>query len=236
MKIPAPKEVEELLPELVPESAVYVADEDLRVVYTNDEWSRFAGANEGMALVGPALDTNLLDNMSAKERERWESIYRLLLDGELSHYEEDFICSSPRERRIYRLRSTPLKQENGGTLLLHHTVRVDDKAEEREDMRRRLKALDFDLAQVKREYKSPGLRPPARSCRLLQPPIRLPLGGSGRESTPWNVYSPSAIARRMVASFEVAREPGASRSTSKADLPGSRGGNSGSFGRGRGAG
>ena len=63
MKIPAPKEVEELLPELVPESAVYVADEDLRVVYTNDEWSRIAGANEGMALVGPALDTNLLDEI-----------------------------------------------------------------------------------------------------------------------------------------------------------------------------
>lgn len=120
-------EIERLLPDMVPGAALYVADQDLRVIYANDEWRRFALGNEGMELAGPAWNTNLLDNMSGKERERWESIYGLLLDGQLSHYEEDFICSSPDERRIYRLRSTPVKKDDGSTLLVHRTVRVDDK-------------------------------------------------------------------------------------------------------------
>ena len=152
-------EIERLVPEMAPETALYVADEDLRVVYTNDQWHRFARENEGMKLVGPAWNTNLLDNMSGKERERWASVYSLLLDGRLSHYEEDFICSSPDERRIYRLRTTPVKKEDGSTLLVHHTVRIDDKAEEREDMRRRLRDLELDPEQVKREYTSRVLKP-----------------------------------------------------------------------------
>ncbi|MFT5733109.1 MAG: hypothetical protein ACJA0P_002229 [Planctomycetota bacterium] len=156
--------IEQLLPEMAPGTALYVANQDLRVVYTNDEWRRFALGNEGMELAGPAWDTNLLDSMSGKERERWSAIYGLLLDGQLSHYEEDFICSSPDERRIYRLRSTPVKNEDGSTLLVHHTVRVDDKAEEREDMRRRMKALELDPEQVKREYTS----------RVLEPRIGVP--------------------------------------------------------------
>jgi serine phosphatase RsbU (regulator of sigma subunit) len=158
------EELERLLPEVTPESALYVADQDLRVVYTNEEWHRFASENDGLELVGPAWNTNLLDNMSGKERERWASIYRLLLDGSLSHYEEDFICSAPDERRIYRLRSTPVRKEDGSTLLVHHTVRIDDKAEEREDMRRRLRALELDPEQVKREYTN----------RVLQPRVEVP--------------------------------------------------------------
>lgn len=157
-------EIEQFLPEMTPGTALYVANQDLRVVYANDEWRRFALGNEGMELAGPAWDTNLLDSMSGKERERWSAIYGLLLDGQLSHYEEDFICSSPDERRIYRLRSTPVKKEDGSTLLVHHTVRVDDKAEEREDMRRRMKALELDPEQVKREYTS----------RVLEPRIGVP--------------------------------------------------------------
>ncbi|MFT5080845.1 MAG: hypothetical protein ACI84E_001503 [Planctomycetota bacterium] len=157
-------EIERLLPDMVPGAALYVADQDLRVIYANDEWRRFALGNEGMELAGPAWNTNLLDNMSGKERERWESIYGLLLDGQLSHYEEDFICSSPDERRIYRLRSTPVKKDDGSTLLVHHTVRVDDKPEEREDMRRRLRALEIDPAQVKHEY----------TTRVLEPRVGVP--------------------------------------------------------------
>lgn len=152
-------EIERLTSGLSDDSTLYVADENLRVVYTNEEWRRFAEGNLGAELTGPAWNTHLLENMSGKERKRWASIYELLLSGELSHYEEDFICSSPDERRIYRLRSTPVAGDDGATLLVHHTVRIDDKAEEREGMRSRLLALDTDPEQVEREYRSRVLAP-----------------------------------------------------------------------------
>jgi serine phosphatase RsbU (regulator of sigma subunit) len=158
-------ELDRLVPDVTPDSTLYVADEELRVVYTNEEWRRFAKDNKGLELIGPKWNTRLLDNMSGKTRARWAAIYELLLEGRLPHYEEDFICSSPRERRIYRLRITPAAKEEGdGTWLVHHTVRVDDKAEEREAVRRRLRALEADPEQVRREYRS----------RVLEPRIEVP--------------------------------------------------------------
>ena len=38
--------------EVDPKDMLYVADRGLLIVYTNDEWSRFAGANHGALLVG----------------------------------------------------------------------------------------------------------------------------------------------------------------------------------------
>lgn len=157
-------EIERLAPELAADSTLYVADENLRVVHTNQEWSNFARDNGGPELTGPGRGAHLLENMSGKERERWASIYELLLSGQLSHYEEDFICSSPDERRIYRLRSTPVTRDDGGKLLVHHTVRIDDKPEEREGMRIRVRALDSDPEQVRREYEG----------RVLAPTIEVP--------------------------------------------------------------
>lgn len=171
-------EIESLFPDLTGESTLYVADENLRVVYTNDEWRRFSQDNRGPVLASPGQDSHLLANMSGREKERWAAIYALLLSGELSHYEEDFICSSPDERRIYRLRSTPVKDDDR-TLLVHHTVRIDDKAEQREGMRGQLRALDTDPEQVRREYEGRVLEP-----RISAPGFRVaqylkPLGDVG---------------------------------------------------------
>ena len=74
-------EIERLVPEVEPDSTLYVADENLRVVYTNEQWHQFARDNRGLELLGPAWNTHLLENMSGTERERWASIYGLLLDG-----------------------------------------------------------------------------------------------------------------------------------------------------------
>jgi hypothetical protein len=172
-------EIARLAPNVTADSTLYVADENLRVVYTNQEWRRFARDNRGAELAGPTWNTHLLENMSGGERQRWASIYELLLSGQLSHYEEDFICSSPDERRIYRLRSTPVARDDGGTLLVHHTVRIDDKAEEREGMRIRLQALDSDPEQVRHEYQRRVLAP-----RVAVPGFRVaqslrPLGDAG---------------------------------------------------------
>ena len=56
--------IESLLPDVEPDSTLYVADEKLRVVYTNEEWRRFAEDNKGLELAGPEWNTRLLDNMS----------------------------------------------------------------------------------------------------------------------------------------------------------------------------
>ena len=148
-------ELARLVPDLDPAATLYVADKDLVVVFSNDEWRRFAESNAGDALVGPRWNTGLLDNMSGRAKSRWASIYDLLLDKRLSHYEEDFICSSPQERRIFRLRITPVELPGkDGVWLVHHTVRIDDSAEEREDLRRRLRELETDVGLLEREYRA----------------------------------------------------------------------------------
>ena len=167
-------EIGRLLPDVDADSMVYVADEELRLVYTNTQWQSFANDNGGTQLAVPPRSTHLLESMGGKQRERWASIYELLLDGQLSHYEEDFICSSPEEHRIYRLRSTPVRDEHGKRFLVHHTVRIDDKAEEREAMRSRLQALDADPEQVEQEYHervvAPRLEVPGfRVAQFLRP-------------------------------------------------------------------
>jgi serine phosphatase RsbU (regulator of sigma subunit) len=151
----AEADLERLVPHLDPDSTLYVADEDLRVIYSNEAWNRFAAANAGAGLVGPARNTRLLANMSGTAKDRWKSIYDLLRAQRLPHYEEDFICSSPQERRIYRLRVTPVQRPDGaGTWLVHHAVRIDDSAEEREDLRRRLRELESDPGLLESEYRT----------------------------------------------------------------------------------
>jgi serine phosphatase RsbU (regulator of sigma subunit) len=148
-------ELARLVPDIDPTATLYVADERLRIVFSNEEWRSFAMQNAGEKLTDPSWDSGLLDNMSGSAKERWAAVYGLLLDKRLSHYEEDFICSSPQERRIFRLRITPVESPgNEGTWLVHHTVRIDDSAAEREDLRRRLRQVESDVGLLERVYRT----------------------------------------------------------------------------------
>ena len=91
---------------------LYVADRDLNIVYSNAEWSRFAADNHGGKLLEGGWNGNVLANLMGKERDRWQHIYRLLLEGRLPHHQETMNCSSPTERRIYHLRVTPERDES----------------------------------------------------------------------------------------------------------------------------
>jgi hypothetical protein len=136
-----------------PDDTLYVADRDLNVVHFNQEWSRFAAENKGRKLLQADWNTNLLANLSGKERERWSHIYRLLLEGRLPHHQEQMICSSPSERRIYQLRITPKKNEQGDVAwLVHHNVRIDDRPDAVERVGRQLAQLD-DPDQALREFR-----------------------------------------------------------------------------------
>jgi hypothetical protein len=125
--------IDDLLPpDVDPGDTLYVVDQDLNVAFTNEEWANFAVRNKGRRVLQLGRSRNLLENMSGKEKERWSHIYRLLLEGRIPHHEEDFICSSPVERRIFRLRITPKKDERGEVAhLVHHTRRIDDERGDR---------------------------------------------------------------------------------------------------------
>jgi hypothetical protein len=113
---------------------LYVADSDLRVVHVNDGWRSFARQNNGEQVLGEGWNRHVLDNFSGSERTRWQAIYRALLSGQLPHHEEDFICPSPVERRLYHLRITPRHDDEGEVaFLVHHAVRIDAQDPEAED-------------------------------------------------------------------------------------------------------
>jgi hypothetical protein len=102
------KKLERLLPsDVAADDTLYVVDRELKLVYANEAWMRFATGNKGERLLAKDWNPNVLDNMSGKSKERWTHIYRLLLESRLPHHQEELICSSPSERRLYRLRITP---------------------------------------------------------------------------------------------------------------------------------
>ena len=156
----------EILPPGVrPDDTLYVADRNLDIVYSNDEWFRFATENEGQRLLSDDWNQNVLANFRGAQRDRWRHIYELLLAGRLPHHEETMNCSSPVERRIYRLRITPRKDASGRIAwLVHHNARVDDQPQAVERVGRQLRQLDdadhlteaFRRSIVERELRLPS--------------------------------------------------------------------------------
>jgi serine phosphatase RsbU (regulator of sigma subunit) len=153
-----------LPPDVQPRDTLYVADKDLNVIFTNEEWTGFAARNKGRRVLQVGRNLNLLENMSGREKERWRHIYRLLLEGRIPHHEENFICSSPVERRIYRLRITPKKDQNGQVShLVHHTRSIDDERSVLDRLGQQLGALE-DPERLTQEYQD----------RIIKRRIRIP--------------------------------------------------------------
>jgi len=147
-----------LPPDVEPGDALYIVDKDLNLVYTNEDWRRFALENKGRKILGEGWNPNVLDNMSGKQRQRWSHIYRLLLAGRLPHHQESFNCSSPVERRIYRLRITPKEDASGKVAwLVHHTLTVDERRDAVARVGKRLRELE-DPDRVTHEYRSRVIR------------------------------------------------------------------------------
>lgn len=122
---------------------LYVANRELKIVHVNDEWRHFAQANNGAKLLGEGWNRHLLANFSGSEKLRWTAIYQALLSGRLPFHEENFLCPSPIERRTYRLRIVPHRDETGAVAwLTHHAVRIDTKPQASTVLSQRLRALD----------------------------------------------------------------------------------------------
>ena len=170
----ASKIPEMLPPDVGPGDVLYIVDKDLKVVYTNEAWTKFASNNNGAKLLGQGWNTSLLENMSDKEKERWRYIYRLLLEDRIPHHKEDFICSSPVEKRVYQLRITPKKDSSGNiSWLVHHTLKADESQEALAHIRGRLGKMD-DPHRVAQEYRQ----------RVIKRRIRIPRFQTARHLKP----------------------------------------------------
>jgi hypothetical protein len=155
---------EMLPPDIAPNDLLYIVDKELKIVYTNDGWAKFASKNTGERILSGRWNSNLIENISGKEKERWRHIYRLLLENRIPYHKENFICSSPREKRIYQLRITPEKDDNGNVAwLVHHTLRVDETRDELAFLVKRLDKMD-DPNRVTQEYRQ----------RIIKRRIRIP--------------------------------------------------------------
>lgn len=136
-----------------PHETLYVVDRQLNLVEVNKQWINFAQDNRGQVLLSEQQPRNLLESMSGSARARWQSIYQLLLNGQLSSHEEQFNCSSPTERRKYRLRITPEIDASGQVQrLVHQTVPVDDDGAAAQQVAR-LARLRDDPQATQRSYR-----------------------------------------------------------------------------------
>lgn len=163
-----------LPPDVGPDDVLYIVDKQLKVVYTNEEWAKFASNNNGAKLLGKGFNANLLENMSDKEKARWRYIYCLLLEDRIPYHKENFICSSPVKKRIYQLRITPKKDSSGNiSWLVHHTFKFDETQEALAHIRGRLGKMD-DSNRVTQEYRQ----------RIINRTIRIPRFRTARHLKP----------------------------------------------------
>lgn len=136
-----------------PNSTVYVADRNLNLVFTNLSWQQFACQNRGQKLLDQQSRPNLLESMTTEQAGRWQVIYQLLLNGRLPSHREQYLCSSPMEKRVFELLITPHHNNSGEVgWLVHQTIRVDK--DRSEALPERLQVLDESRDRVQAEYQS----------------------------------------------------------------------------------
>ena len=136
--------------------------------------ARFASKNKGGKILVNDWNSNLLENMNGKEKERWKHIYRLLLERRDPHHKENFVCSSPVERRIYQLRITPKRDDDGNVAwLVHHTLRIDKTQDLLALLGNCVGKID-DVNRVTQEYRQ----------RIIKRKIRIPRFRAARRLRP----------------------------------------------------
>ena len=163
-----------LPPDAEPDDTLYVVDRELNVIYTNEAWARFAANNNGGRILGEGWNSNVLENMSGREKERWTHIYRFLLEDRIPHHKESFICSSPAEKRVLQLRITPGKDDDGNVAwLVHHIFWFDETQDALSLLGKRLGKMD-DPKRVIQEYQQ----------RIIMRTIRIPRFRAARHFRP----------------------------------------------------
>jgi signal transduction histidine kinase len=90
---------------------------DLRITGANKQWDAFALAHGGAHLTRDhVLGTHLLDQMSGAPLQRWRTLCRQLLAGELPRYLDEIASQEPWAWQNYSLRATPLRDSQDSIL------------------------------------------------------------------------------------------------------------------------
>ena len=102
------------------ESTIAVIDPAARLLWVNPAWHRFARENGGEESVFAGSES-YLDGIAPPLKDFYRSVFaNALATGEV--FEQDYECSSPEKRRLFRLRVLPIE---GKGLLLEHALNAE---------------------------------------------------------------------------------------------------------------
>jgi PAS domain S-box-containing protein len=141
---------------------IAVLDEDGVIVSVNSAWGRFAYENGGSAQARTGLGMNYLEVCRQAKGESADEAYRALagiegiLNGSRPHFNLEYSCHSPTERRWFLLNATPLLQTGYGAVVAHHNITEQKRIEQEKaqlfvaisQQREQLRALAARLAEV----------------------------------------------------------------------------------------
>lgn len=154
-----------------------VLDEHGTVIAINEAWRSFARENGDVDGAATGIGVNYLavcDRASGPDGDEAAAVaagLRAVLAGALPTYELEYPCHTPTEERWFVLRVVPLRGAQRGLVVSHTDVTFQRKmareAAEAEELRRRLRAIDRELADVER---IPGEQGPPR--RHSSAPLR----------------------------------------------------------------
>ncbi|HEY3439842.1 MAG TPA: PAS domain S-box protein [Paludibaculum sp.] len=132
-----------------------VVDADGRIVEVNDAWRRFASDNNGGGETawGPGAAYSWIDQSEMEDRDVAASAkegLRQVQMGTLPHFELEYPCHSPNEKRWFVMRVSPFL-DRPGTVLISHTdvtarVQAEQALRESEERYRRVSSVISDVA------------------------------------------------------------------------------------------
>lgn len=108
--------------------SVAVLAPDGQIIAVNREWERFARENDG-APERTGLGVNYLEVCRAEAPEAFNGLQDIM-NGALEHFELEYPCHSPQEKRWFILRVVPLGKERGGLIVAHVNITARKRLEE----------------------------------------------------------------------------------------------------------
>ena len=101
----------------------FVLDEELRLIYCNPAWDRFAEQNDGHLLLSEKMiGRSVLDSTSAQLSDYYRSLYNGVLRDRKPR-DHDFHCSSPDLERLMRMHVLPLRKT--AALVISCSTRIE---------------------------------------------------------------------------------------------------------------
>ncbi len=111
-------------------AVIYVLDRDLRIVYCNEAWDRFAAENGGRGLSRELqLGRSVMDAIPLPLKPFFEDGYRRALSGRQS-WEHCYECSSPTVYRNFRMMSR--LDPEGEALVVVNSITVERPHDDQE--------------------------------------------------------------------------------------------------------